>query len=51
VSDACDAFVRRLERAAMTKELIELARALEVASGTYVASDAAVAQRAAGYGG
>ena len=51
VSDASDAFVRRLVRAAMTNELVALARALEIASGTYVSTDAAVAQRAAGHGG
>jgi hypothetical protein len=42
--------VQRLERAAMTNEIVGLARALEIASGTYVATDAAVAQKASGRG-
>ncbi len=35
----------------MTKELIGLARALEIASGTYVFTDTAVAQSVAGHDG
>jgi hypothetical protein len=51
VSYACDAFVQRVVRAAMTKELIGLARALEIASDTYVSTDTTVAEKAAGHGG
>ena len=50
VADACDAFVQRLERAAMTTELVGLARALEISSGTYIFTDDTVAQIAAGHG-
>jgi hypothetical protein len=51
VTDSCDAFVQRLVRAAMTKELIGLAGALETASGLYLYTDANVARQASGHGG
>jgi hypothetical protein len=50
VANACDAFVKRLERAGMTNEIVGLARALELASGTYVSTDTAIAQKASGRG-
>jgi hypothetical protein len=50
VSNACDDFVKRLERASMTKELGGLAHALQIASGLYVGVDTAVAQKASGRG-
>jgi hypothetical protein len=50
VSEACDAFVQRLERVGITKELIGLAKALEFASGHYVSTDTGVAQKATSRG-
>ena len=50
VQDACDAFVQRLVRGAMTQELIGLAWALETASGTYISTDETVAHIMAGHG-
>jgi hypothetical protein len=35
----------------MTKEITGLVSALEIASGTYIFTDAGVAQKAAGHGG
>jgi hypothetical protein len=50
VQDACDAFVQRLVRGAMTHELSGLARSLETASGIYIFTDDTVAQITASHG-
>jgi hypothetical protein len=50
VQAACEAFALRLTRATMTQELLGLAHALEVASGTYIFTDDTVAQIVAGHG-
>jgi hypothetical protein len=50
ISEACDAFVQRLQRAGMTNELIGLAKALGFASGLYVSTDTGIAQKASGRG-
>ena len=48
LSSACDMYLERLTRAGITRELVGLARALELASGTYLFTEDAVADMAAG---
>ena len=50
VSAACDGFVARRVKASVTKELLALARALELASGTYLYTEDSVAARAGDHG-